>query len=262
MIRMQEGEYAESKRQNSRESKSKLSRQLFGASVLGGMWVRRQPMWLIQGLVGTLGFVMAMFAWGGGQALQNLAVAYVITGAWMQGMNIVAQSLGWAKIEHETDRIIASPVSLPIYFVGIIVGTLPFMLIELVPAFILALIVGIKLAVFLNLLILVPIALVLGTFISLSIVLKVKNPTNISAITNPLTTMTVILPPVYYPIYALPSFLRFASLLLPPVSMMEIGRWIAGFPLTFDPIYPIAIIAAWIVGITVILAKTMKWGLE
>lgn len=250
----------EQERRKSYKEKSVL-RQLLGASILGGTWVRRQPMWLFQGLVGTLGFVMAMFAWGGGAALQNLAVAYVITGAWIQGMNIVAQSFGWAKIEHETERIVASPVSLPIYFLGMIIGTLPFMLIELVPAFILAFIVGINLVVFLDLLLLVPIALVLGTFLSLSIVLKVRNPTNISAITNPLTTLTVILPPVYYPITVLPSYLQTIALILPPVSMVEIGRWIAGFSPTF-PLVPIGIIAAWILGITIVFWKTMKWGLE
>jgi ABC-2 type transport system permease protein len=239
-----------------------LVRQLYGASVLGGIWVRRQPMWIFQGLVGTLGFVMAMFAWGGGLALQNLAVAYVITGAWMQGMNIVAQSFGWAKIDHETDRVIASPLSLPIYFVGIVVGTLPFMLVELMPAFVLTLVVGISLSIFFRLLILVPVALVVGTFISLSIVLKVKNPTNISAITNPLTTLTVILPPIYYPISVLPRFVQIVSLALPPVSMMQIGRWIAGFPLTFNPLLPISIIVAWLVGISIILKKTIKWGME
>ena len=45
---------------------------------------------------------------------------------------------------------------------------------------------------------------------------------NILAITNPLLTFTTVLPPVYYPLSAVPEELRLVCLLIPTTAMSEL----------------------------------------
>jgi len=240
----------------------KKLRQILGIAYLESRWIRRHPLWIVQGVTGTAGFIIAMFAWGGNEALRNLAIAYVITAAWSQGLNIIAQDIGWGRIGHDFERLVASPVTLPIYFAGVTIGTTPFMIVMLIPALILVYMIGMDIISFVALLFLSPLALVLGAFTSLSIILRIKNPTNISAITNPLNTVTVSLPPVYYPIGILPPVLREIALIFPTTSLMELGRWIAGGPLTYNPLIPISITLAWLSITAFLVSKRLKWGLE
>lgn len=237
-------------------------RQIMGIAYIDGIWVRRQPMWLVQGIMGSIGFIMVMFAWGRAEALRNLAIAYVVVGAWSQGLNIVAQNIGWGRIGHGYERLVASPVTLLIYFLGVVVGTSPFMMIDVGPAIILSILVGMDMFSFMALLLLAPLALALGAFLSLSVILRIKNPTNISAITNPLNTITCILPPVYYPISILPPVLREMALAVPTVSLTEVGRWIVGSNPTYSIIYPSAIVAGWVIALTFLVSRKLRWGLE
>ncbi len=237
-------------------------KRIIGIAYLESRWIKRQPLWIFQGIIGSIGFILILFAWGHLEALKNLIAAYVIAGAWSQGLNIVAQAIGWSRIGREYERYVASPVTLADYFIGIILATSPFMLISLIPATILAIIVGIDLYSFLLLLMLIPIALTIGAFLSLSIILRIKNPTNISAITNPLNTFTIVLPPVYYPLTIVPPSLRIICLIMPSVSLVEIGRWIILHKTACHFAYPLLIIIIWLIVLTILLSRRLKWGLE
>lgn len=240
----------------------RIFRQILGVAYLQSIFIRRQPLWIVQGFVASAGMMAVMFVWGGLEALRNLVTAYVIIGAWGQGLNIVAQIIGWSRQGHELERLVASPVTLPIYFIGVAIGTSPFMLPTLMPALILMIFVGVDLPSFLALLFLTPIALILGAFMSIAIIIRIKNPTNISAITNPLYTVTTILPPVYYPVNFLPPLLREISMAIPTVSLMEIARWIAGVRWTYEPSVCLFVIATWMAIVTLLVMKKLKWGME
>jgi len=217
----------------------------------------------VQGVVGAVGFTMIIYVWGSIEALKNLVVAYIIAGAWGLGLNIVAQRVGWDRINHDIKFYVASPVTLPAYFAGIVLGCSPFLASNLIPALAVALIFGIDLTPLLMLLPLAVLALILGAFLSLSIILRIKNPTNISAITNPLYTFTITLPPVYYPLYALPPAFRWAALAVPSASLMEVARWVTGYTaVACSPLWPVLSLAAWTTATSVLVAKRFKWGLE
>jgi len=235
-----------------------------GIAYIESRWLVRQPLWLVQGLVSSIGFTMLMFFWGGVEALKNMILAWLIAGAWSNGLNIVAQSIGWSRLFYDYERLVASPVTLAIYFIGVVAGNLPFFfLVDVLPAFIISLLVKMTLQTILALLALSPLALTLGALTSLYIILRLKNPTNISAITNPLNTITVTLPPVYYPLTPLPQILRIIALVVPTVSFMEISRWTTNYPYTcFDPILPTIMLAVWLLIITPLTLKKLKWGLE
>jgi ABC-2 type transport system permease protein len=103
---------------------------------------------------------------------------------------------------------------------------------------------------------------VLGSFLSLSIILRLKNLTNISAITNPLTTLTTLLLPIYYPLSFLHPALRMLALAIPTVPLMEIGRWLANIPSGQNILLSFKSLIIWIVIVTVLVSKRLKWGLE
>lgn len=237
-------------------------RKILGIASIEAAWVRRQPLWIFQGFVSSVGITLMMFAWGGTAALKNIAAVFIIIGSWSQGLNIVAQSIGWARISHELERLVASPASLLTYFAGVVLGTSPFMLSMWIPAIIIIFVLNIEIFSLLVLLLLSPVALILGSFTSLLVILNIKNPTNISAITNPLATATTILPPVYYPLSVLPPLLRELMLLFPTVSLMEVARWIFGASPTYGPIIPTMIVIFWLILTTALLVKKVKWGLE
>ena len=241
----------------------KFIRQVIGLACLEIQWLRRQPLWIIQGIISAIGFILVLVAWGGVSALRRLIVAYIIVGSWGLGLNIIAQDIGWSRIGREYERLVASPLSLHAYFLGVTLGTSPFLLTDFLPAILLAIYLKLNFVTIIGLILLAPLALVLGAFLSLSIILRLKNPTNISAITNPLYTITTILPPVYYPASILPPLIKEIALIVPTASLVEIGRHLLN-GVIFDNslMYPIAVVIFWLILTTVLVAKKLRWGLE
>jgi len=237
-------------------------RRVIGIAYLESRWIKRQPLWIVQGLVAGIGFIFILFAWGSTEALRNLIVAYVIAGSWGLGLNIIAQAIGWARTLGEYEWYVASPITLYDYFLGTVLGTMPFLLSNIIPAIILAVILNISLVRFLALMSLMPISLLIGMFLSLSIILRIRSPTNISAITNPLYTATTILPPVYYPLSILPKEIRFVCLAIPTTSLTELGKWIMLGRTTIPIQYSLASILIWIIILMLVIKQKLRWGLE
>jgi ABC-2 type transport system permease protein len=237
-------------------------RQILGIAVLNGKWILRQPLWIFQSFIGVIGLTITLFAWGSSLALSNLVVAYLVIGSWGLGLNIVAQTIGWNRVGHVYESYVASPITLPIYFLGTILGSMPFFSAHLSTAIVISILSQMDLAFIPLALLLSLISLILGAFLSLSIILRLRNPTNISAITNPLNTLTTILPPIYYPLSFLQPVLRNLALAVPTVPLMEIGRWLAAVPTGQEIVLSLTSLIIWTVIVTILVAKKLRWGLE
>jgi len=236
-------------------------RRIIGVAVFSSKWIFRQPLWLFQSAIFILGILIMLFAWGGLNAIKNLALAFIIVGFWNSGLNLIAQEIGWSKITKVNEMYYASPVKIYEYYLGVTIGTLIFSVMDIISAAILLYIV--KMLYILPILIpLGVIALVLGSFLGLIIVLRIKNPTNISAITNPLSTLTTILPPVYYPAIILPKQIAYFLTLFPTATLMEIARNIIGVKTILTINQAVIITLTWLVIVIILLTKTIKWGLE
>ena len=235
--------------------------RIIGVAVLTSRWVVRQPLWLLQAVIFTLGFLILLFAWGGIAAIKNLALLLVVSGFWTLGLNIVAQDYGWNRLMKIDEMFIASPVSLFEYFVGILLGMSIYNALFIILSLALLWYLGL-LQIFALLILLGIIDLILGSFIGLIAVLKIRNPTNISAITNPLSTLTTILPPVYYPSTLLPTPLNKIASVIPPATLMEIARSASGFETSLTLIEASIIIFGWLITSTIILSKLITWGRE
>lgn len=239
-----------------------LVRQVMGIAVIQFKGIQRQPLWIVQSIFSVSAWALTMYAWGSTSALENLVLVYIVAGSWLLGLNIVAQNIGWEKVDFIYDSNVASPITLPLYFLGQVVGETPYFLVNLVMALIMAAAIGMQLILLLPMVLIAMVSTLLGSFLSLSVILRLKNPTNISSITNPLYTLTIFLPPVYYPLGFLPSVLKEISLIVPTVSLMEMARWVTQTPTTCNPILSFVSLLVWLSISTLLVARKLKWGSE
>ena len=237
-------------------------RQILGVAAIHLKGIQRQPLWIVQSVIGVSAWALTMYAWGSTRALENLVLVYIVAGSWALGLNTIAQTVGWERVDLIYDSNVASPITLPIYFLGLVAGELPYFLVNLVMALAVATTIGMQLLLLLPMVLVAVLSAILGSFLSLSIILRLKNPRNISAITNPLYTLTIFLPPVYYPLTLLPALLKELSLVIPTVSLMEMARWSTNFPTACNPSLFIISLLAWSAVTTLLVAKKLKWGSE
>ena len=232
-----------------------------GVLYLASRWIRRQPMWLVQDLFIVLGFAILMFVWGGINGLRNVLVAWFISGAWGMGVNLVAQSIGWDKQQKIMDMFIASPVRPFHYVFGYFLSSLVFLAADFLYMLILIIYLNAWVIVAASLIAVLPL-LIISNLIGLSIVMRIKKPTNISAITSPLQMMLIILPPVFYPASVLPETLRYFVLLIPTAAGAEIARQLSGLSSWNNLWYPTAVLAVWVVLGILASSRVVRWGME
>ncbi len=235
--------------------------KIIGVAVLSSRWIFRQPLWMFQSAIVIAGLFIMLTAWGGIEAIKNLALAFTIVGFWNDGLNIIAQTFGWSKIEKSYEMFIASSISIPEYYLGLTLGSLIFAIIDLIPSIII--LYWLKLLSILPyLMILGIVALLIGSFLGLTIVLRIKNPTNISAVTNPISALTTILPPIYYPSILLPKPIAYTLVVVPTASLMEIARNLLGIKTLLTLTQGVIVLTVWIIVVVILLIKVIKWGLE
>ena len=235
--------------------------KISGVAYLASRWIRRQPIWLVQDLFVVIGFAVIMFVWGGLQGLKNVLVAWFIAGAWGMGVNLVAQFIGWDKQGKVMDMFIASPVRPFHYVFGYFISSLIFPVVDLAYMLILIIYLNAWTIVLASLVAFLPLLLI-SNLIGLAIVMRIKKPTNISAITNPLQMLLIILPPVFYPASVIPETARYFVLLTPTAAGAEIARELSGLSTWHNLWYPSVVLIAWVVIGIVSSAKTVKWGME
>ncbi len=232
-----------------------------GIVYLTSRWIRRQPLWLVQDLFIVIGFAILMFVWGGITGLKNVLVAWFISGGWSMGVNLVAQSIGWDKQGKTMDMFIASPVKPFHYIFGYFISSLVFMLADFIYMLPLIMFLNAWLIVLASLVAVAPL-MVISNLVGLSIVMRIKKPTNISAITNPIQMMLIILPPVFYPASVLPSTLRYIVLLIPTAAGAEIARQLSGLSTWNNLWYPVAVLTIWVVIGILASSRVVRWGME
>lgn len=234
-------------------------RMIYGVAYLTSRWIRRQPQWILQSALGYIGFAVLLYAWGGLKGLENLLVAMAIAGFWNTGVNIVAQNVGWYRIAKIQDMLIASPVTPLHYLVGLFLSSMAFPTAALAAAIPIAALLG-AWGILLCSIAIGLVVLLLGVLLGLAIVLRVRNPVNVSAITNPIAWVLTILPPVYYPATVLPQVLRPIAMAVPTAAAAEIARQLSGMPPALPLWIPLASIATWCLAALIATSRIVKWG--
>ena len=219
-------------------------------------------MWVAQSIMFTASTVLLVLGWGGSQAVKTLIPVYIVVSGWGFGLNIVGQIVGYDRISREWERLVASPLNLIEYLIGLTLGSSPLLLSGIFVLIVLAPVLGVSMASVAAALLLSLVAMVLGAFLALAIVLRIRNPMNISAITNPLATLTTFLPPVLYPPTIVPEPLRTALVAIPTVALAEITKLLAVGASAISVELCIASIATWLAVTVIATLKVLRWGLE
>jgi len=224
---------------------------------------RRQWMWIAQSLVMVVCFTILASAWGGLEALRHMTVALLLASGWGVGLNSAAQWIGYDRIMGEYERRVASPLTPAEYILGSVLGSfIPLFVSELPLVLLVAAMAGISLSGLLLVVLLSVVATFLGLFLSLSVILRIKNPMNISAVTNPLYTVTTLLPPVFYSPLVLPEPLRSLCAAIPTAALVDMGKALTGH-LHAYPLWVSALsVAAWLSATLVLMLKKLEWGHE
>ncbi len=237
--------------------------RILGVAYRNYIFFKRQWMWLAQSVMYTVGFMIIFTLWAGISALKHMIIVFLITSGWGTGLNVIAQTIGWDRITGEYEKRVASPLSLIEYLLGMVIGNMYTSGAVEIPIIIYAAscldmdLLGLLLVYGLSFL-----ATFIGLFLSLSIILRIKNPMNISAVTNPLYSLTVILPPVFYPPTFLPEPIRTYCVVIPTTALVDLGRALTGqthaYPLWMSSLS----LLAWLIIATILAGKKLKWGLE
>ncbi|HWQ18061.1 MAG TPA: ABC transporter permease [Sulfolobales archaeon] len=205
--------------------------------------------------------LVILWVWGGIRGLGYAVTGWIILSAFSTGVNIMGQVVGWSRITRIIDLFIASPITPISYFAGSLLGSLTMFLIDAAIFTLIGLSTGyLSLVVYslVSSLLVLPIGVLLG----LSIVFRVRKPTNISAVTNPVSSILSFLPPVFYPASILPEPLNIIACLAPTAAGAELARALSGLGSPLDPLLLTAILLAWIAILIIISRRIILWSLE
>jgi ABC-2 type transport system permease protein len=229
-------------------------RGILGVALLDVAPLLRQPGWIIQDASMTAAFVVMLWALGGSFGLKNAVIGMVVAMIFAGGVNGIGQSLGYDKIMRILDMYVASPISIPRYFIGVFLGELMWIPTMLIPLAAVSLLTNQLPVLLVTLLTSLPL-LFISIFIGVLIGFGVRNPTNISAITNPVSFILSFLPPVYYPALFLPPLVRETALATPTAATAELARWLVFREAAVQPIYLMAVLATWTAASVLLVAR-------
>ncbi|AEM38420.1 ABC-2 type transporter [Pyrolobus fumarii 1A] len=236
-------------------------RKVLGVAVLESRWVLRQPMWIVQEVFTVVAFMVILYAWGGVGAVRHTLIAFMVASGLSLGLNVVGQEVGWKRITGMIDMLVASPVTPRAYIIGALLGHLIFAPAPLAVMIVVAVLLNALhylLAGFAAMLLLTPTSTALG----LAIAMRIEKPTNIAAITNPISFALMMLPPVFYPAAVIPEPFRLLVVTLVPTgAAAEFARSLVGLS-PYPPILPLTALIAWLVASMTVAARSVRWGLE
>lgn len=242
-------------------STAALIRGIVGVARLEVAWIIRQPAWLIQSMLLAASLAVLLWAWGGARGLGYVISGWVVSSSFSMGVNIVGQSIGWNRISRVIDLFIASPVTPKIYFMGSLISGLVWFLSDIAIFTVMGLSIG-YLSIVIHSIAASLLVLPTGILLGLSIAFYVKKPTNISAITNPISSILTFLPPVFYPASLLPEPLGLVSCIAPTAAGAELARSLSNLGSRYDPLLLLAILLIWTSTLTIISNKIIRWSLE
>lgn len=235
-------------------------RRIWGMTYLASRWIIRQPLWLIQGFAITIGFFVLLYAWGGRAGVNNFVIGAVVAGMWGVGINLVGQDIGWYRLMKLYDMFVATELTPTHFILGVFLSSMVFEATTLAAYLPIALAFG-AVRQLITALAVGLVELTLATFLGLVVAMRVSAATNVSSVTNTLSSMLQVLPPVYYPAYLLPGAVKYAVMAVPTAAAAELARQLSGLGASVPMIVPLASLCTWVIGAFLAANKVVRWGM-
>ncbi len=235
-------------------------RRIWGMTYLASRWIIRQPLWLIQGFAITIGFFVLLYAWGGRAGVNNFVIGAVVAGMWGVGINLVGQDIGWYRLMKLYDMFVATELTPTHFILGVFLSSMVFEATTLAAYLPIALAFG-AVRQLITALAAGLVELTLATFLGLVVAMRVSAATNVSSVTNTLSSMLQVLPPVYYPAYLLPGAVKYAVMTVPTAAAAELARQLSGLGASVPMIVPLASLCTWVISAFLAANKVVRWGM-
>jgi ABC-2 type transport system permease protein len=229
------------------------------AYMTGVLWLRRNPMSLVFTAISPFSLLFVLFVISGGEYLQPAVAGSLVMALVGYGLAL-GQDISFYKTEYKVqDVFVASPVSPLTYMMGLALSELLFGLPALIVLASLVLLFGVSISIFSIPLLVATILLVWGSmsamgFFLSSHMLHMRNATQVISFVN---VILAILPPVFYPIEALPAELWPLAYTMPTTHASLIIKYImtGDMPEGWSLGFGFAVQIAYLIGF-VALAKT------
>jgi ABC-2 type transport system permease protein len=229
------------------------------AYYLGFIPMIRNPLFLAFVFTSPFTLLFLLFVVSGGEALP-FALAGALTMVTTELGLFVGTDLATYKIQNKfQDMAIASPVSPLTYMFGVAISEIIFGSPALVVLFVLMAIHGAILGSLVLALGVVLLLWVATTAIGFFFSAYAPNTQNAFVINGFITTILSVLPPVYYSITLLPSYLVPIAQILPTTEASSLFQGTLGLGYSIDPIVSFAVLAAATVILLLLVSFRMKW---
>lgn len=186
-------------------------------------WHLRSKLWWINTIITPLSIFIMLKLLTPGLEIQAI-IGGIIALVWNSATNSLPQQLFFYKRYGLKEIIVASPINPHVFALGAALSVLGSCL---APAFVL---VGLLFAHFQSIPVLTYLLLALiftwfiGSMIGFFISGYATNPIRIGAITNTMSFLLIMMPPVYYPLETLPEILRPIAICIPTVALSFIAK--------------------------------------
>lgn len=239
----------------------KLIFKLLGISgIFSGWYLKNKYGWL-GSLIQPLSFLIMMGVVGGSHMYVYALIGACISLIWMGGVSSLPQFLLLIKLTRLKDMFVAAPIHPLIYMLGaalsVFVASLPPMIL-----FLILLIIHLKIS-FIELLILISVLLatwLMSCALGFTVAGYVKDQTRIGTIAPWLGAILTAMPPVYYPLEALPAQYQLLALLIPTTHLAQIER--VSLHVTtpiYNPLLHILSICAYLALFILLAAFRSRW---
>lgn len=198
-------------------------------ALLPGRTSLRQPLVYVSMVAFPASFFVVLTLLAGPELGRHALIGAVVAFAVNAGVVSLPQLVLLYRYRGLQDMLVASPASRASYVVGLAASRLIYVAPPMLgTAVLFAIVAGIPLH---QLLLILPLALLcwlVGSLIGFALVRTWATPASVSALSNMLGILLVLLPPVYYPLSLLPGWLHWPALLVPTANCAELIRVMLG----------------------------------
>lgn len=198
-------------------------------ALLPGRGSMRQPLVYVALVAFPASFFVVLTLLAGSQLSRHALIGAIVGFATNAGVVSLPQLVLLYRYRGLQDMLATSPASRTSYMVGLAASRLIYVAPPLIATAVLFAVVADVPP--LRLLAIVPLAALcwlVGSLLGFAVVRTWATPTSVSALSNMLGLLLVLLPPVYYPISLLPDWLHWPVLVVPTANCAELMRVVLG----------------------------------
>jgi ABC-2 type transport system permease protein len=200
-------------------------------ALLSGRGSLRQPLVYVALVAFPASYFLVMTLLAGTQLGRHALIGAIVGFAVNAGVVSLPQIVLLYRYRGLHDMIVASPVPRGSYVIGLAASRLIYVAPPLAATLaLLAIVTGDTVSPW-RLLAVLPLAALcwlVGSLLGFTVVRGLASPSSVSALSNMLGLLLVLLPPVYYPLDLLPGWLHWPALAVPTANCAELMRIVLG----------------------------------